>query len=151
MSNLTEFNSSVETTKEWISELMETLRTDNEAKACRTLKVTLHTLRDQLQLAEVADLAAQLPQLIRGVYYEGWRPAGKQIRIKSKEQFLEKVIDGLKEPSQAHAEKVVRDVFTFLDRRVSGGEIRQVVMSLPKEIRDLWPQEAGGCCAARAH
>ena len=148
MANLSEFGSSLETTREWISELMETLNTD-EARACRALRVTLHELRDHLTVGESADIAAQMPLLLRGVFYEGWRPAGKPVERCSKEEFLEKIGESFKDgPHVGQVEKMVRDVFTFLHRRVSAGEIRDVVTSLPKGIRSLWPAYSGERCSA---
>jgi uncharacterized protein (DUF2267 family) len=38
------------------------------------LRATLHALRDRLIIDEVAQLSAQLPMLIRGLYYKGWDP-----------------------------------------------------------------------------
>ena len=35
----------------------------------------LHTLRDRLTVDVAAKLAAQLPTLIRGIYYEDWDPS----------------------------------------------------------------------------
>jgi len=52
------------------------------------LRATLHALRDRLPVEETAELAAQLPMLVRGVYYEGWDPTGKPVRERSLEGFL---------------------------------------------------------------
>jgi uncharacterized protein (DUF2267 family) len=142
MANLCEFGSSLEATRAWIDELMAILQTD-ESHACRAFRVVGHELRDQLTTEEAADLAAQLPLLLRGVFFEGWRPNGKPAS-RSKKDFLENVAESYKEISnKKQIESIVRDFFRFLDRKVSPGEIRDIVTGLPKQLRDLWPEYSG--------
>jgi uncharacterized protein (DUF2267 family) len=40
---------------------------------------------------EAADLAAQLPTLLRGAYYEAWRPAAVPVKHRGKADFLSRV------------------------------------------------------------
>jgi uncharacterized protein (DUF2267 family) len=91
----------VQLTHIWINELDERLGWNN-----RLLKAVLHALRDRLQLSEAADLAAQLPTLLHGAYYEQWRPAATPVKRRTKADFLAQVeesfeIDSLAQPSQA--------------------------------------------------
>src|SRR5437660_8548857 len=101
------------------------------------LRATLHALRDRLPIEETAELAAQLPMLVRGFYYEGWDPTGKPVRERSLEGFLAGVAVEL--PIDADPEPVARAVFALLARRVSDGEIQDVKGVLPTAIRQLWP------------
>jgi uncharacterized protein (DUF2267 family) len=39
------------------------------------LRAVLHALRDRLTVQEAADLAAQFPLLVQGIFYDGWNPA----------------------------------------------------------------------------
>ncbi len=55
--------------------------------AYRVLRAVLHALRDRLTVAETVDLGAQLPMLIRGLYYEGWTPNDKPLRERTREKF----------------------------------------------------------------
>lgn len=142
MAKLSEYARSLQTTREWVEELMQSLKTKDEALACRALRVTLQELRDHLGPQEAAHFASQLPLLIRGVFYEGWRPTGKPVKRRSKDEFVENVGRAFDEIYQLEeVEELVRDVLEFLSRRISAGEIRDVVLSLPKELRDLWPFE----------
>ncbi len=143
MANLNEFRASLDTAREWIDDLMESIDTRNEAQACRALRVTLQELRDHLTTQEIADFASQLPQLLRGVFYEGWRPAEKPARRRSRLELLERVYKQCPDcASIEQVEVMVQEIFEFLSRKISAGEIRHVVTSLPKELRELWPAEA---------
>jgi uncharacterized protein (DUF2267 family) len=46
------------------------------------LRAVLHALRDRLTVAETAHLSAQLPMLIRGIYFKGWDPTKVPVRSK---------------------------------------------------------------------
>ena len=74
----------VQLTHIWINELDAKLEWNNKARAYRLLKAVLHGLRDWLQLNEMADLGAQLPGLLRGAYYEQWRPAITPVKRRTK-------------------------------------------------------------------
>ena len=57
-------------------------------KAYLALRTVLHALRDRLTVEEAVDLGAQLPMLIRGLYYEGWTLKGKPHKERTKADFL---------------------------------------------------------------
>jgi uncharacterized protein (DUF2267 family) len=106
------------------------------------LRAVLHALRDRLPTPEIAQLGAQLPIFIRGIYYEGWNPAKTPIKSRSKELFFRQVraefahtrnpdIDG---------QEVASAIFRVLAKHVSKGELDQVRALLPRELRELWPQ-----------
>jgi uncharacterized protein (DUF2267 family) len=95
--------------------------------------------RCALTVEESAQLAAQLPLLIRGVFYEGWRPTGKPERIRSRAEFIDRMEREYRYDFDAEPEAVIRAVFRLLSRHVTEGEITDVVGNLPHEIRSLWP------------
>jgi uncharacterized protein (DUF2267 family) len=130
----------VQLTHIWINELDERLGWSNKPRSYRLLKAVLHALRDRLQLNEAADLAAQLPTLLRGAYYEQWRPGAVAVKHRSKVDFLAEVgasfkSDPLPQPSQA-----VIAVFELLSKKISRGEIDDVRRALPEELRNMWPE-----------
>jgi uncharacterized protein (DUF2267 family) len=102
----------------------------------------LHALRDWLQVDESANLAAQLPALIRGIYYDQWRPAATPVKERSKADFIARIErDFLNDPI-ADVSQAVTAVFHLLSKKVTGGEIGDVRHSLPADLRSLWPEPA---------
>jgi uncharacterized protein (DUF2267 family) len=139
VATIASIENSIHTTNEWIKELMEDLRWDDRHQAYRALAAVLHALRDRLSVAEVADLGAQLPMLVRGLYYEGWSPAGKPEKERNRESFLAHIAAGLPANASAFPEEVAWAVFKLLENRVSAGEISDILHILPPSIRSLWP------------
>ncbi len=138
------FDTTLQKTHAWLKDVMRELGTEDRHKAYLALRSVLHALRDRLTVEEVAQLGAQLPMLIRGFYYEGWDPTDKPVKERRKEDFLRHVFERFKttrsgEPD-VDPETVARAVFRVLARRVSEGEIEDVVHILPRELRELWPE-----------
>jgi len=134
------FDTTVQKTHTWLNELMEELGLQDKHKAYLAMRATLHALRDRLTVDEVAQLAAQLPMLVRGFYYEGWDPSGKPLlRERNKAQFLARMEQQFRGDDGIDSERIARAVFTVLANRVSAGEIADVKNVVPAELRELWP------------
>lgn len=131
------FDRTIHKTNTWLKELMDVLECEERQDAYLALRATLHALRDRLTIEEVAQLAAQLPMLIRGFYYEGWDPTGKPMKA-NVDDFLTRIEQELG-PAPIAADEAARGVFLLLSNRISEGEIEDIEHVLPKQIRDLWP------------
>jgi uncharacterized protein (DUF2267 family) len=134
------FDTTIQKTHIWLGELMQELYWQDRKNAYEAMRATLHALRDRLTVEEVAQLAAQLPMLIRGFYYEGWDPSGKPVRERHKEQFLERIEREFPGADRLGYERVARAVFAVLAKRVSAGEIEDIRHVLPAELQGLWPE-----------
>jgi uncharacterized protein (DUF2267 family) len=129
----------VELTHIWINDLDERLGWNNKPRSYRLLKAVLHALRDWLQTNEAADLAAQLPGLLRGAYYEQWRPAATPVKKRSKTDFIARIEQSFKSDSLADSSHAIMAVFNLLSEKVTTGEIDDVRHALPEDLRNLWP------------
>jgi uncharacterized protein (DUF2267 family) len=133
------FESTLQITHNWLRELELLASLRNESEAYTVLRAVLHTLRDRLIPDEAVNLAAGLPMLVRGFYYEGWRPSTTPKKLRTLEAFLGD-LPQLPCPDETFdAEKAVRSVFLLLDHRISEGEIDDIRHMLPEEVRSLWP------------
>jgi uncharacterized protein (DUF2267 family) len=138
------FDNTTQKTNEWLRDISQQLGVDNRRLAYLALRGTLHAVRDFLPLDESAQLSAQLPMLVRGLYFEGWNPSRTPEEDRSLDSFLSRVDNALEralwnEETDLDAEQASRAVLRVLSERVSDGEIAQVQHVLPEPVRDLWP------------
>ena len=128
---------SVELTNIWLAELAAELGSDSRPEAYRVLRAFLHTLRDRLTVQEAAELSAQLPMVIRGAFFQDWRPHQTPARYRNRDEFLgrfarEAGIEG--ESAVAFAAEAALRTFR---RHVSDGEVTDVMSVLPEDVREL--------------
>ena len=129
----------IQKTHEWLNDIMTAIGANDVHLAYGALRAVLHALRDRLTVEEAVQLGAQLPMLIRGLYYEGWSPRGKPAKT-HKDEFLDAIrAQFAPGPDRLHPEVLARAVLSVVARHVSPGEVRDVKAILPKELRELWP------------
>jgi uncharacterized protein (DUF2267 family) len=128
---------SVEKAQIWLKETAEELGSEDRQYAYRALRAVLHTLRDRLTVAAAAELATQLPTLIRGIYYEEWNPERTPLPIHDVDAFLAHVASSAHMAGETEASLAVEAVTRVLRRHVSQGEIDDVLAVLPGKLRAL--------------
>ncbi|BAB52859.1 MULTISPECIES: DUF2267 domain-containing protein [Mesorhizobium] len=133
------FTHAAQQAQQWVKELAADLRW-SEPSACRLLRSVLHAMRDWLPPAETADFSAQLPVLIRGIYFEGWDPSAPEHERK-KRDFVLSVRNSFGYDDDVDFDVAISAVFKLLDRHISHGEITQVRNSMKKSLRELWPAD----------
>ncbi|HEX2940904.1 MAG TPA: DUF2267 domain-containing protein, partial [Rhodopila sp.] len=84
-SGLDVFDKTLQTTHIWLDEVMEAVGPDRNV-AWHVVGATLRTLRDRLPLELAAHLGAQLPLLVRGAYYDQYRPGHVHEKIHSEDE-----------------------------------------------------------------
>jgi uncharacterized protein (DUF2267 family) len=131
------FDKTLETTHIWLKEIMIDLGPDKQV-AWKVLSTVLHKLRDRLSINLAAHLGAQLPLLVRGVYYDQFEPAKMPSECRSREEFVAEVAEWLSDARPVDPEDAIRSVFKVLSRHVSQGQIGHVKQALPKPVRLMW-------------
>lgn len=130
---------SVEKTNVWLKDLCAELESDDRQYAYHVLRGFLHALRDRIPVDESAQLSAQLPVLIRGVYYEGWIPRRTPQTYHNVHQFLDRVALEAGLAGETEASFAAGAAARVLCAHVSPGEIEDVVSVLPPALRDIFP------------
>lgn len=131
------FAQTVDLAGRWLDDVTAETGWDSR-RALAVLRAVLHVLRDRLTVDEAVDLGAQLPMIVRGLYYEGWRPSGPPLKYRHKEDFLQRVAEHFPGLEEIDCEPAARAVFKTLARHVTAGEIQHVVNQLPADVRALW-------------
>jgi uncharacterized protein (DUF2267 family) len=139
------FDTTLHETNAWLKDIHEKLGWGDRQLAYHALRSTLQTLRDRIPPDLAANLAAHLPMLIRGIYYEGYSPGSTPRPLRTREAFLAVVEEryGYREP--VAYDDLVRAVFSTLNEHVPLTQIDKVRKALGEELQALWPEaEASG-------
>jgi uncharacterized protein (DUF2267 family) len=94
-SGLDVFDKTLQTTNIWLDEIQAQIGPDRRL-AWKVLAVVLHKLRERLPLDLAAHLGAELPLLIRGIYYNQFEPS-KQPTGWDREAFIKELARWLPE------------------------------------------------------
>ena len=129
------FGHTVQETEAWLKELQGSPNLSRERQAYTALCAVLHTLRDRLTVEESAHLAAQLPTLLRGVFYEAWRPTPAPDPPLHRDAFYDAVRARLSDHPEIQPDDAVRAVFSLLAKRLGQGEMDDIAASLPKDLK----------------
>lgn len=128
---------SVEKAHVWLDEVAGQLGTDDHRQAYRVLRAYLHALRDRLTVDEAAQLAAQLPDLIRGIYYESWNPSSTPVKYRGFADFLNRIATDAALDGEAAASYATSAAAGVLRRHVSAGEIEDLRAQLPEDLQPI--------------
>jgi uncharacterized protein (DUF2267 family) len=134
---VTTLDHTVQETNAWLKAVEEELELDNRQQAYNALRAVLHALRDRVPPVVAIKLGAQLPILVRGIYYEGWHAAGTPTRERHVEDFADHVATELPQQFPADPLTVIRGVFELLWERLDPGEFEKVMHHLPESLRVL--------------
>jgi uncharacterized protein (DUF2267 family) len=136
------FDTTLQESNAWLKSLMGHFHTDDRHTAFVVLRATLHALRDRIGPENAVHLSAQLPMLLRGLFFEGWHMAGTPTKEHTKQQFLDHIRQQLPPTLAQDAERAARAVFEVIWEKVEAGEVAKVIGVLPADLRDLWPRMA---------
>ena len=114
---------------------------DRRKQAYSALRAVLHTLRDRLPVTESANFAAQLPMLVRGFYYEGWKPESVPKKMR-RDEFLAAVQEHFQYSLHGGMPRLVDGVIRALSRHIEPHAIQDIKQELPEDIVELLPRAA---------
>jgi uncharacterized protein (DUF2267 family) len=132
------FAYALNTANSWLAGVCAELGTDDRRYAYRVLRAWLHTLRDRLTVDSAAKFGAQLPELLRGVYYDGWEPNKVPVKFGA-DGYLERFA-GEARVMVDEARLAAGTVARAVRARLSPGQLDEALAQLPEDLRRV----AGG-------
>lgn len=141
MSNtgLKQLDHAVNSANNWLAEIMGKLDVDRST-AWHALGAVLHSLRDRLTTDEIRHLGAQLPLIIRGLFFDQWTNPRRNPKIHTRADFLARVKKRLN-TDKVDAGAATTVIFGVLLRHPKG-EVQKILKNLPLSLRKLAPTAA---------
>jgi uncharacterized protein (DUF2267 family) len=130
------FDKTLQTTNIWLKEIMAELGPDRQL-AWKVLSVVLHKLRDRMPIELSSHLGAELPLLVRGVYYDQYEPTVQPTDY-DLDEFVEEVSEWLTDIRPVDSKEAIQTVFAVLSRHIPRGQINKVQNALPQDLRAFW-------------
>jgi uncharacterized protein (DUF2267 family) len=124
---------SIDKVNVWLAEIADEFGTDDRHFAYRVTRAWLHALRDRLPVPIAAHFAAQLPELLRGVFYDGWNPSKAPVKYGSDGYITRFARDS--SIAETDVPRTASLVTRVVRRHVSGGVLDEALDVLPAEVR----------------
>jgi uncharacterized protein (DUF2267 family) len=133
------FDKTLHTTNRWLDEISAEIGPDRHL-AWHVLGSVLRSIRDEMQVEQSAHFAAQLPLIIRGAYYDQYRPAAQPAEHRTQDDFIARIRRDLDGARPIRPEQAIAAVMRTLNRHVTEGQVKKVRDALPKGVRSMWPE-----------
>jgi uncharacterized protein (DUF2267 family) len=130
------FDKDLTKANEWFKEMMKISELD-EDKGHKLLRGFMREFRDRLPPDTAVKFAAQLPVLWKGIFYEDWKISNKPIKY-SKSEFVSRVHSYVANDPNIVPDEVVRRIIAFFSRKISEGEMQDIISVLPKEMKEMF-------------
>jgi uncharacterized protein (DUF2267 family) len=133
--SLDAFDHAQHTAHAWLADLARALDTEDRRFAYRVLRAWLHALRDRLTVEGAVAFAAQLPELLRGVYYDGWQPHRAPVKY-GPDHYMNRFAQEAR-ISADEVRPAAAIVGKVLAERLSAGQLAVTLAQLPPPLRVL--------------
>ncbi len=131
------FGPSIEHARRWLTLIDDQLLLDSRGDAYSILRNVLHTLRDRLPLPTAAHFSAQLPLLLRGVFWDGWKPEVPVDKM-TRSEFIDRIDRGLSLKGVSETEDAIRAVTSVLAFELGSGTVEKLLAVLPESYGVLF-------------
>jgi uncharacterized protein (DUF2267 family) len=117
----------------WLADVTAALGTHDRHYGRRVLRAWLHTLRDRLTVDSAAQFGQQLPELLRGTYYDGWVPSRVPEKYNAAEYVQRFSAEALIPPSDVPS--TAATITQVITEHMSAGQVAEALAELPSSLR----------------
>ena len=133
------FDTTVQESNRWLKAVMDRLDTMDRHRAYACLRAVLHALRDRIGPESAAHLGAQLPMLLRGLFYEGWDPTNKPTKERHEDAFIAHIRREMPRATEVEVEQGAVAVLDVLSKYADRGAAVKIAVMFPQDLRKFWP------------
>jgi uncharacterized protein (DUF2267 family) len=145
------FDSSLHKTNTILKAIADRFAWTDKHKAYVAFRAVIHTLRDRLPIESAVSFAAQLPLVLKGVFYDGWKPIDKPLKMNHLE-FADLVDERMHPPYgieigdnasiEETPEQVISGVLAVMESYTDPAEVRKIKALLPKDFTNVFNEIA---------
>ena len=123
------------TAYDWLTTVAQHLGTQDYDYAFRVVRAWLHGVRDRLTVESAAHFAAQLPEILRGVFYDGWTPS--RVPVKTDVEDFVRTFAQEAMIATEDVPKAASAVSAAMRQMFSAGQLESALMQVPNHIARL--------------
>lgn len=124
-----------QTAQAWLSAVAARLGTSDLEFTYRVLRAWLHATRDRLTVDGAAHFASQLPELLRGVFYDGWAPSRVPVKFDAAEYIERFAAEARVSPGDVRYLAPI--VSAAMAELCSPGTLDVVLARFPNQLRSV--------------
>ena len=139
MNNKHLFKKEVQLALDWVAQVHNHLGWANKEESLTVLRIVLHRLRDHLSIVDATYLSAQLPVMIRGIYFEGWNPSEVPTKKQHADVFIASLQDTLERSLWrpfiiSDVERIIKIIFQTLSTYIDPVAFDKIYFVLPFRV-----------------
>lgn len=120
----------------WLKDVQRFGRLRGKAQAYSALRSVLHAIRDCLPAGAATRFSAQMPLLVKGVFFDGWHLSAKPRRL-DRDAFVARLREALRGQEGLDPFLALESVVRALDLHLGRHELEKVQYILPRDVRAL--------------
>jgi uncharacterized protein (DUF2267 family) len=129
------YENAVQRANVWVADVTAALGSQDRHYGQRVVRAWLHALRDRLTIEAAVKFGQQLPELLRGIYYDGWEPHLVPVKYNTSEYVYRFSAEAFVPSSEVPG--IAAAVTRVFGDRMSPGQLTETLAELPGNLRAL--------------